>query len=104
MGDRTFSDLDVIRIYEDFLTNAEQERVELFFEGLQEPAVPPVTFDDVRILQEINRATQVPLPGLFSTILQNIPFVLTLIDTVLFNVERSRIIINEILSREDVSA
>jgi len=104
MGDRTFSADDVIRIYEDFLTESEQETVDLFFEGQLEDPPPVISFDDIRELQGLNVQARGPLPGLFGILLRLVPFALTLLGVVQFATEQSRILIERLLDLEVVDA
>jgi len=104
MGDRTFSAEDVIRIYENFLTPSEQETVDFFFMEEPEPLPPMVDFNDIRRLQALNNQLRTPLPGLFGLVLRFVPFAATLVSTIQFAAEQSRILINELLNLEGVDA
>ena len=104
MGDRTFSAEDVIRIYEDFLTANEQETVEKFFEELTELPTRDNFFIDLEIVQEAVSQAKVPLPGLFGLALRFFPFAATLVDTVLFNLNRTAFLLQELLNQEEVDA
>jgi len=52
MGDRTFSAEDVIRIYEEFLTSAEQDTVDEFFMQVDESLLPFVAVRNLLALLE----------------------------------------------------
>jgi len=103
MGDRTFSSSDVIRIYEDFLTSGEQKTVDNFFAG-PPPEQIAATFDDLRALEGLITQARGPLPGLFGQLLTNLPFLASLVSTVMFATQQANILINQLLNLEEVDA
>jgi len=104
MGDRTFSAEDVIRLYEDFLTDDEQETVEEFFMELQALPSRDNFFIELEIIAEAVAQARRPLPGLFSNILRLVPFLATIVGVVQFALERADLLIRRLLLQEEVDA
>ena len=107
MGDRTFSGEDVIRIYEEFLTFEEQETVDFFFAvEVEEVEVfdPSELFDGLRALLGLIVQARSVLGGLFGILLRFAPFGLTLLTVVMFAVSQANIVVNQLLSLEEVDA
>ncbi len=104
MADRTFSAEDVIRIYDLFLTINEQETVENFFRAREaEPEIPDFSAE-LEIIAEAIEQARIPLPGLFNLALRFFPFAATLVDTVLFAVQRADFLVKELLRQGEVDA
>ena len=104
MGDRTFSGIDVIRIYEDFLTSDEQEEVENFFAEMVEPAEPLISFDELGALVGLIRQLFTPLRPLLTFVLNRFAFFIGAVSTVQFVLARLEIILDDLLARGVVDA
>lgn len=104
MGDRTFSAEDVIRLYEDFLTSAEQETVENFFMEMAEPPSRDNFFADLAIVAESIDQARVPIPGLFNLVIVALPFAATLVTVIQFALERADVLVRQLLNQESVNA
>lgn len=107
MGDRTFSAEDVIRIYEDFLTDSEQETVDEFFAvEPEEPEVPEPAFDLSELAEIVGLIRQLftPLRPILTFVLGRFFFFTGAISTIQFVLERLEIILDDLLGRGVIDA
>jgi len=106
MGDRTFSAEDVIRIFEDFLDDDEQETVEEFFR--EEPEEPEETVPDV-LREDFDAVVGLLLQLLgvlpaAATFLLTFTFFIVIASTIQFVVTQANILINDLIEREVIDA
>ena len=107
MGDRTFSAEDVIRIYEDFLTDSEQETVDEFFAEEPEPEEPPepvFSLDELANLVGLIRQLFTPLRPILTFVLGRFFFFTGAVSTIQFVLERLEIILDDLLERGVIDA
>ena len=106
MGDRTFSAEDVIRIYQDFLTSAEQETVDEFFAEEPEEEEPEVVFTllELEMLVGLIRQLFTPLRPILTFVLNRFAFFITAASTIQFVLERLEIILDDLFNQGVIDA
>ena len=104
MGDRTFSSDDVIRIYEFFLTQSEQERVDEFFAEEEEEEEPPVFLEDLLGLIGLFRQILTPARLVTNFVLARFFFFTGAVSIIQNALSQAEIIINDLLQRGVIDA